>query len=119
MQSPLRITMRDIPPSDAVEQHVRQHASKLERLCSTLTACHVTIETPHRHKTHGNHYRVRIDLSVPGSELVVARDPAARREHEDAYAAVDAAFEDAERMLKDHMQKKRSATRRSEARIDG
>ncbi|MBN9161323.1 MAG: hypothetical protein BGO98_13835 [Myxococcales bacterium 68-20] len=119
MQSPLRITMRDIPPSDAIEQHVRQRASKLERLCSTLTACHVTIETPHRHKTHGNHYRVRIDLSVPGTELVVARDPAERREHEDAYAAIDAAFEDAERMLKDHIQKKRSATRRTEARIDG
>ncbi len=111
MQSPLRITMRDLPPSEAIEGHVRTHAAKLDKLCSRLTACHVTIETPHRHKTHGNHYRVRIDLAVPGGELVVDRDRTESKEHEDAYAAVDAAFEGAERVLRDHARRQRAARR--------
>ena len=111
MQSPLRITMRDMATSEAVEEHVRQHADKLDKLCSRLTACHVTIETPHRHKTHGNHFRVRIDLAVPGGELVVARDRDESREHENAYAAVDAAFRDAERLLTSHARKKRASRR--------
>lgn len=103
--------MRDFPPSEAVELHVRQHAAKLEKLYTRLTACHVTIETPHRHKTRGKHYHVRIDLAVPGNELVVDRDRADSKEHEDAYAAVDAAFEDAERLLRDHGRRQRAARR--------
>lgn len=111
MQTPLRITMRDLPPSDAIEGHVREHAAKLERLCTRLTGCHVTIEAPHRHKTHGKHYRVRIDLAVPGSELVVGHDRSDSRENEDAYAAVDAAFEGAARVLRDHTSRQRAARR--------
>lgn len=114
MQSPLRITMRDIPPSEAIERYVRQHVTKLERLSLRLIACHVTIETPHRHKTHGKHYRVRIELAVPGNDLVIARDPDASKDQEDAYAAIDAAFEHAARVLKDNAEKQRS-TRRERA----
>ena len=111
MQTPLRITMRDLPPSEAIEGHVRQHAAKLDKLCTRITACHVTIETPHRHKTRGKHYHVRIDLAVPGDELVVGRERSDSREHEDAYAAVDAAFEGAERVLRDHASRQRTARR--------
>ncbi len=111
MQTPLRITMRDLPPSEAIEGHVRQHAEKLEKLCTRLTACHVTIASPHRHKTHGKHFHVRIDLAVPGGELVVDQDRADNKEHENAYAAVDAAFHGAERVLRDHQGRQRAARR--------
>ena len=111
MQTPLQIPMRDLPPSEAIEGHVRQHAEKLDKLYARLTGCHVTIETPHRHKTHGNHYRVRIELAVPGGELVVGHDRADSKDHENAYAAVDAAFHGAERVLRDHASRQRAARR--------
>ncbi|MBX3262705.1 MAG: ribosome-associated translation inhibitor RaiA [Labilithrix sp.] len=97
MNSPLRITLRDLEPSTAIEGSVRAHAQKLERLCPKLTSCHVTIDSPHRHKRHGRRFRVRIELGVPGDTLVVAGDPG----DEDAYAAVNAAFHHAERQLAD------------------
>jgi ribosomal subunit interface protein len=111
MQKPLQITFRDMDAVESIESYVRQRATKLEKLCSRITSCHVTIEIPHRHKTHGHHYRVRIDLAVPGAELVVARDPVACTAHEDAYAAVDAAFDDAQRVVKDYVRRRRDEAR--------
>jgi len=47
----------------------------------------VTVDAPHRHKHQGLEFNVRIDLSVPGSELVVNH-----RHHEEVYVAVRDAF---------------------------
>jgi len=107
MQTPLQITFRGIAASDPIETYVRTRADKLERFAERITGCHVMIETPHRHKKHGHHHRVRIDLAVPGDELVVTRDPDARKEQEDLYASIDAAFDDAQRLLEDHVRRQR------------
>jgi ribosomal subunit interface protein len=107
MQTPLQITFRGTDPTEPIETYVRTRADKLERFYDRITGCHVMIETPHRHKRHGHHHRVRIDLVVPGDELVVARDPAERKEREDLYATIDAAFDDAQRLLEDHVRTQR------------
>lgn len=111
MQIPLRITFRDLPVSEAIETRIREHAAKLEKHCARLTGCNVTVDAPHRHKHQGNHFRVRIDLSVPGSVLVVNRDPPEQRSHEDAHAAVEAAFDEADRLLRDHSGRQLAARR--------
>lgn len=107
MQTPLQLTFRGITPSEPIETYVRTRADKLERFCDRITGCHVMIESPHRHKRHGHHYRIRIDLVVPGGELVVNRDPAEGKEREDLYASIDSAFDDAQRMLEDHVRTQR------------
>lgn len=107
MQTPLQITFRGVPSTEPIESYVRRRADKLERFFDRITGCHVMIETPHRHKRHGHHHRVRIDLIVPGDELVVARDPAERKVNEDLYASIDAAFDDAQRLLEDHVRTQR------------
>ena len=53
-------------------------------------------------------YRVRIDVSVPGNEIVVDRNPDAGRGHEDAYAAIDDAFSLAVRRLGEHSERARA-----------
>ena len=111
MQTPLQITFRGIPQSDPIESYVRTRAEKLERFSSRITGCHVMIETPHRHKSHGHHHRVRIDILVPGSELVITRDPPERKNQEDLYASIDAAFDDAQRVLEDHVRTQRGDTK--------
>ncbi|HVY49741.1 MAG TPA: HPF/RaiA family ribosome-associated protein [Minicystis sp.] len=107
MQTPLQITFRGIGPSDAIEDYVRARADKLEHFFDRITGCHVMIETPHRHKRHGYHHRIRIDLVVPGKELVVTRDPDERKGQEDVYASIDAAFDDAQRVLEDQIRTQR------------
>jgi len=107
MQTPLQITFRGMTATNPIESYVRTRASKLERFSKRITTCRVTIETPHRHHLHGRHHHVRIDVCVPGNELVVTRNPDASREHEDLYASIDAAFDDAQRLLVDHVRRHR------------
>lgn len=102
MNQPLRISWRHLQPSPTVEALVRRKAAHLERFHDRITACAVTLELPQRHQRLGKHFRVRIEISVPGETLVVGRDPAASKVHEDLAAAVNAVFREARRALEAH-----------------
>jgi len=106
MQQPLQITFLNVPPSEAVEFKVRERAKKLERISDNIMACRVTIEAPHKHHHKGSTYQVRIDLTVPGGEIVVSRDPGLNHAHEDVYVAVRDAFDAMSRQLKNHVRQK-------------
>jgi ribosomal subunit interface protein len=98
MQSPVQITFRDFPSSPALFAHVERRAAKLDTFFDRITKCHVVIEAPNlRHHAHGKLFHVRIDLHVPGRELVVSKNPEEAKE--DAHAAIDEAFGEAERAL--------------------
>ena len=102
MALPLQVTFRDVRHSDSLEARVRARADKLESFHRQITSCRVALEAPHRQKRHGLRYRVRIDLTVPGAKLVIGR-----HEFSDAYAAVDDAFHDAQRVLTQHASRHR------------
>jgi ribosomal subunit interface protein len=111
MTIPVRIVYRDIERTDAIDAYIRKHVEKLQSHAGRAISCHVAVEAPHRHKQHGRHYRVRIDLTLPGAELVVDRCPDAGREHEDAYAAIDDAFDHALRRAGEHARRARELHR--------
>jgi ribosomal subunit interface protein len=102
MKIPLQVTFRDMPTSDAVETRVREKADKLTRFYDRIVNCRVVIEMPQRHKHQGKLHSVRIDLSVPGAELVAnhARD-------EDVYVALRDAFAAITRQLEDYARRQR------------
>jgi cold shock CspA family protein/ribosome-associated translation inhibitor RaiA len=102
MQLPLQVTFRNMEPSAAVEAEVRDRAEQLDTLFDRITSCRVAVEAPHRHHHKGNLFHVRIDITVPGRELVVGRSPAAHHAHEDVYVAIRDAFRAAARQLEDH-----------------
>ena len=103
MAMPVQVTFRDIPRSEAVVFRVEKRAAKLETYFQGITHCHVVLEMPHRSHSHGQQFHVRIDMHVPGRELVVSRN--AQDDKEDLHATVDGAFDDAERMLAEHVRK--------------
>ncbi len=106
MQRALQLRWHKVDPSDAVAAHVREEVSRLERFWDRITGCAVTLEAPSRHHRHsGAHYRVRIELSVPGGKLVVGRDPTKTWTHSDLYLALKAAFREARRQLEDHVRR--------------
>jgi ribosomal subunit interface protein len=108
MDPPVQITFRDhIPHSDALEAYVREHVSKLETLSARIIGCRVAVESPHRHKQTGRQYRIRVDLRVPGGEVVVGNVQSDDISNQDAYAAVDEAFDRASRRLEDFVQRQR------------
>jgi ribosomal subunit interface protein len=108
MQVPLQITFRAVPPSPVVRERVEHHVAKLETFFDRITSCHVTLDAPHRHRSQGNHFSVRIDINVPGREVVVTRDPAERSVREDLFGAIDEAFADASRLIEEHARRARA-----------
>ena len=101
MQQPLQVTFRDIPHSDAVEANIREHAEKLDQFYDSIMSCRVMVEEPHGHQHQGKLYHVRIELTVPGKELVASRAPSEHHAHEDIYVAIRDAFAAMRRQLQD------------------
>lgn len=106
MQSPLRITYRGLPTSEALEAKIREKAAKLEGFHPSITSCHVTVEEEGRHHHQGKLFKVRIDLHVPGHDWAVNRD-----HDEDVFVAVRDAFDAARRVLEDDVREQRGAVK--------
>ncbi|HEY3276648.1 MAG TPA: HPF/RaiA family ribosome-associated protein [Syntrophorhabdaceae bacterium] len=106
MVLPLQISFHEVDRSEALEARIREGATKLDRFHETIMKCRVVVEAPHRRHRTGNSYHLRIDVSVPGKELVVDREPGDRDTHDDVYVMVRDAFEAMERKLKDYDRKK-------------
>ena len=102
MQTPLQITIRDIEHSDALETHIRDKAKKLEEFFERITSCRVIVEMPHKHHHQGKQFKVRIDIGVPGNEIVVNHDHA-----EDVYVALRDGFDSAKHQLEEYARKMR------------
>jgi hypothetical protein len=64
-----------MPPSDAVAARVQEEAEKLDEFYRRITSCRVIIEAPHRHHKSGKQFHVRIELGVPGADIVVRHEP--------------------------------------------
>jgi ribosomal subunit interface protein len=106
MKLPVQITVRDVDASDAVEARIREKAADLERFHPHIVSCRVVVERGAKHKHQGKPYVVRLDIGVPGSEIVVNRD-----EHEDVYVALRDAFDAAKRQLEDKRKLEEDARR--------
>jgi ribosome-associated translation inhibitor RaiA len=102
-----QITYRNMQASDAVEAEVLRRAEWLARFHPGLTSCRVAIEAPHGHHRQGEAFHVRIELSVPGAEIVVSHGDAKSEAHTDVYLAVRDAFRVARRELQDALRVRR------------
>jgi cold shock CspA family protein/ribosome-associated translation inhibitor RaiA len=102
MRVPLQVTFRHVDRSDEVEVRIRERAEKLDRICGQIMTGRVVVDLPAQRHRKGKVFLVRIDLTVPGKELVVNRDPLLNHAHEDVYVAVEDAFDAMERILKEY-----------------
>lgn len=116
MTFPVHISFRDLGPSSALEQHIRRKAEKLQRWSRFVDYCDVAIESPHKRHAHGNHFRVRIHVGVPGEDIVIDQGHTAERATEDAHALIDVAFDDAGRVISERMRRRRERTKPRRAR---
>lgn len=119
MQTPLQITYHQLEPSEALSAHIREEAAKLEEFYDGIIGCHVAVEMPHRRHRTGRHYRVRVDLIVPGEEIVVGRDPPEHFQHTDPYLAVNESFDAAQRQLQDYVRRISQNVKRHEEQPHG
>ena len=106
MQSPLTVVFRGIEASAAIEARIRERSARLERFCDRITSCDVAVETPHRHHHRGVLYVVRLQIRVPGGDIVINRAGPHDHAHEDVYVALRDAFDAAERRLVDALDRR-------------
>lgn len=121
----LQITYRNLDRSDQIDHRIRAEAAKLNKFYPRIESCRVVVEAPEGHHRHGNVNHVRIDLGVPGGELVTTHEPGLQSSLQRAEAAktakhmeVDAphksisraihdAFKSARRQLQDYVRRQR------------
>jgi cold shock CspA family protein len=129
VQTTPTIAFRGISSSPALEADIRDRIAKLETYCDSLVSCRVMVELAEGRHKHGNHYHVRIDLTVPEEEIVVTHDaglhgsardigsakqtkegePDPKRQR--ASVAIRLAFDTARRRLQDFKRKQRGAVK--------
>jgi cold shock CspA family protein/ribosome-associated translation inhibitor RaiA len=114
---PLQITFRHMEPSPALEGRIRKLAARLEKFSPRIMHCHVIVEAPPGHSQQGGLFEVRVDLTVPDSQIATRRSHPIRHSHEDAYVALRDAFRATRRRLEDYERERRPPTAPPHGRV--
>ena len=135
MTLPLQVTFRNMKHSAEVEDWIRAEAEKLETFYHRIIGCRVAIEVPHRHHKKGKPLHIRIDLTLPGKEIVIKREPIAHRRtpmngeaaalnrakpkspHVDLELVIHDAFKSAGRRVQDFARRQRGAVKKHQAAL--
>lgn len=125
MVKPLQVVFKGIKPSTALEGEIAARVSWIETFYPRIVGCRVLVERPHRHRVRGRHMHVRIELSLPGEDVVVSHAPTLHARvkdtgeeshrkdddidavHKDAVTAIHGAFDAARRRLQDAARRQR------------
>lgn len=125
METSLQITFRNVESTEIAEEWIRAEVAKLSTFYNRIMGCRVAVEMPHRHHKRGRSYHVRIDLTVPGEEIVIKREPSlsprvrrlgdaeikkrheVQTRHRNLGLAINDAFKAAARRLQDYARRHR------------
>lgn len=82
MRTPVQITFRHVPQSEALEEKIRDKMDKLASLYPEILDGDATVDRVARHQQQGRHFRIALGVRIPGEELIVNTN------HEDAFIAL-------------------------------
>jgi cold shock CspA family protein/ribosome-associated translation inhibitor RaiA len=129
MQATPSISFRGLADTAALETEIATRLRKLEIFYDRIMNCRVLVELVQQHHSNGNHYHVRIDLTVPGEEIVVSHEVSLRGVaqdlqaetlrkasepdpgRKDVHVAIHQAFDVARRRLQDFARRQRGSVK--------
>lgn len=109
-----RVTIRDLPPSAALEQHIGEKLDKIDKFCSEIMHFDVVVEQAQKNKNNGKLYNTRLAISVPGEDFAINNAV-----NEDVYVSVRDAFDAATRKLQTYMRRRRREVKHHDIPIHG
>ncbi len=109
MKIPLQITARNFDLTETIEDAIRKKAQKLDLFYDQIMRCRVLVEAPHWHQHKGVLFNTRIEITVPGGEIVINREP-----HEELYVSIGDAFHAAQRQIEDYTRQQRGDVKHHE-----
>jgi ribosome-associated translation inhibitor RaiA len=107
MTIPLKVVDRGRLLSPRLAEHLDERAQKLGHFFEGVRECRVTVDGPGQHPRRGR-IRVRIYVSVPGSELAINRQTG-----EDLSTAIRESFDAADQRLEDYVRRSRRSSKRA------
>jgi cold shock CspA family protein len=115
MKLPLQIAFHNMPHTAEIESAIRANAEWLDNYYDRIMSCRVVVDRPHMHHKEGNLFQIRIDLKVPGAELVVKREPSQHKDFKDLDIMIRDAFDEARRQLEDYARQQRGEVKAHES----
>jgi putative sigma-54 modulation protein len=109
MKLPLQISFKNLVRDEHIAKLIQEKAAKFDRLSDEVIQSHVTVTVPHRSRKSGNFYNVRIDISVPGKEIVVNHEDNKAIENKDIHHVLKVAFDAAYRQLEEYRERRLAA----------
>ena len=100
--------------SVAVETRVQELANHLGVFSDRIQTCRVVVDSPHRHHHQGKVFAVKVQLELPGEDVVVDMERPQRDGHDDVYVVLRDAFDAAKRQLQQRMSSLRGDEKRRE-----
>lgn len=116
---PVQVSFRHLDASEAVENRIHGKAQKLANFYPSIQSCSVTVEQLHRHPHQGKQFHVRINVKLPGHELVANREPEENPAYTDVRVALRDAFLAMRKQLEALMQHQRSHVKHHEEKPHG
>ena len=98
----LNIDSRGFALTDGIRAAIETNMAGLEEIVPRILGCHISLNVPHKHRHKGMKYSIRIDIILPGKEIIVRRDLA-----EDLYAALHDACDVAKEQALTYAQRRR------------
>lgn len=122
MTFPITVTFRNMMKAGPIEEEIRAQAEALGRWYDRIHRCRVVVELPHQHHREGRRVAVRVEVAVPGEEIVASHEGSphpvpegdrlhkgheADGEHQHVRVAVRDAFDRARRRLQEFARRQR------------
>ena len=107
MDVPPEIAFRHVEQTEALKRIIDEGIESLDKAHPRLVGCRVMVEESSRGIPH-----VRLDISLPGEEVVVLREATDNPIPRDLPATVREAFDVARRQLREHAKKRVEGKRR-------
>lgn len=117
MDIPLQIAFKDMDSSDFLEGLIREHVARLEQFHDHIVSCRVVAYIPHKSSETGKPpLGISVEVTVPGSKMIVAKETEERIDSKGGYAPVmTRVFDKVKRQLEDHREIRRGDVKTHEA----
>ena len=108
MAFPLSIKFHNARKSARIEEVIRELAARFDKYHQRIQSCEVVIDQPHNQHQKGNHFHVRILISLPQKQQVTVTSTTPKHgDHTSLRNTLRDAFEAATRQLKAMREKPR------------
>ena len=78
VEGPVEISFKNVEKTTQLENLINKKIAKLEKICSHMISCRVMVERLQKSQATGNPYCVRIDMTVPPTHELIAKQTASK-----------------------------------------